>query len=522
MCIKYSAEVDRLEAWVIKNSSWLAAGIIAVAFAIRLAYAASCYLNPDEAEHFAAASRSSWLETYKASLLLAHPPLFILVLHGILFLGRTELTLRLPSLAGGTVALGLAFSWIRRSFGEIAALAGLGFMALSPAAISASTEVRQYGLLLCFVCGSLYATERTFAEHSTFWAIVQGLFLFCALVAHYTTIVVLVSLGLYVLLRLLQGGVPRRVLLTIGVSQLVLAMLLGWLYFAHIRRAIVFSSGGSLDYLRHYYYAVGRETPLGFAWRALIGTFHYAVGPRPLAFLFMLVFVAGLAALLVRRTKAPSLMAFMVISPFAVGFVAAVFRVFPFAGSRHQTYLLPFLAAGISAALAWLPRGRAVWLLLLGAVIAPLWVAHSAPENDPRDMPTVAMTTALHYVDRMVPRGAPLFVDDMTRDELRYYLARNNTTLYTWDSDAGAEEWLDGYLVVVPRMPSLVEFRPTEVIEEVTESARALGVPRSDSLWVVSAAWKDRSLASRLPAGRDRDVKEFGQISVIRVLAREP
>jgi hypothetical protein len=306
------------------------------------------------------------------------------------------------------------------------------------------------------------------------------------------------------------------------VSQLVLATLLGWLYFAHIRRAIVFSSGGSLDYLRHYYYLEGHETPLGFAWRALFGTFHYAVGPRALAFPFMLVFVAGLAALVVGRTKAPSLMALLVISPFAVGFVAAVVRVFPFAGSRHQTYLLPFLATGISAALAWLPRGRAVPLLLLGVVIAPLWVAHSAPENDPRDMPTVAMTAAIHYVDRMVPRGAPLFVDDMTRDELRYYLARNNTTLDTWDSDAGVEEWLDGYLVVVPKMPSLVEFRPTEVIEEVTESARALGVPPSDPLWVVSAAWKDRSLASRLPAGRDRDVKEFGQISVIRVQAREP
>jgi hypothetical protein len=74
MWIKYSAEADRIEAWVIKNSTWLALGIISAAFAIRLVYAGSCYLNPDEAEHFGAARASSWLATYKASLVLAHPP----------------------------------------------------------------------------------------------------------------------------------------------------------------------------------------------------------------------------------------------------------------------------------------------------------------------------------------------------------------------------------------------------------------------------------------------------------------
>ncbi len=81
-------------------------------------------------------------------------------------------------------------------------------MAIAPVAITASTEVRQYGLLLCFVCGSLYATERMFTERSTVWAIVQGLFLLGALLTHYTAIVVLGSLGLYVVVRLLQGDMP--------------------------------------------------------------------------------------------------------------------------------------------------------------------------------------------------------------------------------------------------------------------------------------------------------------------------
>ncbi len=153
--VNYRLVFDRLEAWVLKNSGWLALAGIVSGLAIRQAYAGACYLNPDEASHFNAARPNSWLGAFDASLTTAHPPLFILVLHGVLFLGRSELILRLPSVAGGTAALWLTFAWLRRSLGGIPALAGLVFMTLSPAAISASTEVRQYGLLLCFVSGAL-------------------------------------------------------------------------------------------------------------------------------------------------------------------------------------------------------------------------------------------------------------------------------------------------------------------------------------------------------------------------------
>lgn len=521
MSITHPEEADRLELWVIKNSNWLALGIIAAAFAIRLAYAGSCYLNPDEAEHFGAARPASWFEAYRAALMLAHPPLFILVLHGLLVFGRTELILRLPSLTGGTAALGLAFAWLRRSLGEIAALAGLGFMAIAPVAITASTEVRQYGLLLCFVCGSLYATERAFSERSTIWAVVQALFLTGALLTNYTTIIVLGSLGLYVVARLLQGDMPRRFVLTMAVNQFVLAALLGGLYFGHIRRASVFNPSGSLNYLGPYFYAPGRETLLGFVWRSLFETFNYATGLRPLALLFMLIFVAGLAALLTGRAKAPKLTALLVLSPFAVGFIAALFRVFPFAGSRHQTYLLPFLAAGISAAFAWVRRGRAVPILLLGAVVAPFWAIHSSPENDARVMPISAMTAALSYIGRTVPSGTPLFTDDMTRDVLRYYLSRNDKALDIVRFEEGSEEWLGGHRFVIPPTAPPA-FRPAEMVEEVTDAARMIGVPPGNRLSVVSVAWKDPSLASRLPAGGDHEVKEFGRITLISIVLQKP
>jgi hypothetical protein len=512
-----NAEPGKLEGWVVKRSSWLALGIIAAAFAVRLAYSASCYLNPDEAALFGAARPGSWLGAYEAAHMNPHPPLFVLVLHWTLFLGRTELILRLPSLIAGTAALWLAFAWLRRTLGEIPALAGLGFMALSPAAISASTEVRQYGLLLCFVCGSLYATERALIERSTKWAVVQGVFLLGALLTHYTAPVVISCLGLYVLLRCLFDSVPRRVLFTVGASNLVLATALGWLYFDHVRNLVPFPPRASMDYLRQYYPGA-RETALGFAWRALYGTFAWAVGARRLAFFFMLVFLAGLAALLTSRSKSRSLMALLVLSPFSLGFAAAVFQVFPFAGSRHQTYLLPFLAAGFSAALAWMRRSLTAPMLLLGVALAPLWITLRAPDNNPRVLPIGDMTAAIDYLDRTVPHGALLFVDVQTCLVLRYYFARNDKSLDRLDSlryDPSGER-IGGYLVVAPRR-DVWAFNPNEALAQVNESAQALGVPPGDPLWLVSAAWLDPSLASRLPARLCRDAKEFGRISVIKI-----
>lgn len=505
---------SELQELFVENSTWLAAGIIAAAFAVRLAYSASCYLNPDEALHFDTAWSSSWLEAYERSKVLAHPPLFILVLHGFLFLGRSEVILRLPSVLGGTAALWLAFAWIRRCLGEIPALAGLLFMALSPAAISASTEVRQYGLLLCFICGSLYATERALTERSVRWAVMQGLLLLGAILTHYTALIFICSVDIYVVSRLISDRLPRRVLLTFGAAQLVLLVVSGWLYLDHIRQSSVFDPA-SLSYLQQYYYVRGSETLFGFAWRALFGTFTYLVSHR-LAIPSMLALVAGLTALLTGRAKAGPLMALLIIAPFAVGFAAAIDRVFPFAGSRHQTYLLPFLAMGYSALVTWIPRLLVLPLFSLGVALAPIWAVGNPPDNNPKLFPISKMTEAIDYIDRTVPRGAPLFVDGQTGHIMAYYLGRDRFGLGTSRAIRSNNETPGGHRIIGPK-EFIASFDPSDLLARVNESAAEIGVPSGDPLWIVTVAWPDwRPLASRLHDGDHlRVAKAFATISVI-------
>ncbi|MGH9685826.1 MAG: glycosyltransferase family 39 protein [Candidatus Acidiferrales bacterium] len=509
----------QIERWIERNSGWLALAIVAAAFGVRIFYASACYLNPDEATHFAAARPSTWFGAYQASLRLWHPPLFILVLHAFLYLGRSELILRLPSVIAGTAALWFAFAWMRRVLGEIPALAGLGFMSLFSAAISASTEVRQYGLLLLFVCAALYATERAFADRSLTWAICQGVLLAGALLTHYTAVVVLASVGLYALIRSLVDSMPRRLLWTFIAIQFVLAGILGWLYFAQIRRWIPVDAVGT-SYLSPYFYNAGHETLLAYTGRAFTGTFAYASGARHLALPFLLAFLAGIAALLTERFKAPRLLPLLLLTPFVLGFAAGVAKVFPFTGTRHEAYLLPFLVAGIAAALMWLPRRQAALVLLVVAVVgSPLWLIRATPDNNPRLMPKSDMTAAIKYMRRAIPRGSLVFVDYGTRDVLGYYLARKDKSLDTWRSKTPAEEQLGDYRIVVPRIRAS-NFRPDQVLEPVAESARTLRVPPGDPLWIVSVPWVwSPPLASELPAVKVGNVKskQFGRISVMKV-----
>jgi Dolichyl-phosphate-mannose-protein mannosyltransferase len=509
------AVLTKLDEWVIRNSRWIAIVIIAAAFAVRFYYAAACYLNPDEAQHFNAARPESWLGAYHASRALAHPPLFILVLHAILLLGRTELILRLPSLVFGAAALWITFVWVRRILGDLPALAGLLFMALSPMTVSAATEVRQYSLLLFFICSALYATERALDEGSIKWAIGQAIFLLGALLTHYTALVAIVSLDLYVLIRMYTDGVSRRILFTIGASQIVLGAVLAWLYFGHIRQAPVLKSS-NVNYLSWAYFNPARETLLGFSWRALTGTFSHMTSYR-LGLVSILVFAAGLAALVIGRTKSRRLMALLIISPLAVGLAAGICHVFPFAGSRHQTYLLPFVAAGLSAALTWMKRTWAAPLVLLGMLLGPLWVAHIPPDNNTRSEPVSDMRAAIHYINHTIPHDAPLFVDQETNFLLKYYLGRDDSSLNSFPASLGHGKTMGGHQVIEPA-GSGWSFNSSKVFQQVNACARSLNVARGSSLWIVSVAWRGPALATQISGGAHSLVEKFGETSIIEIL----
>jgi hypothetical protein len=79
-------------------------GLLVTGLTVRLWHASGTYLNPDEALHFFVANQTTWGRTYQESLILAHPPLLIFLLHAWRNLGTSEWMLRLPSILAGTAS----------------------------------------------------------------------------------------------------------------------------------------------------------------------------------------------------------------------------------------------------------------------------------------------------------------------------------------------------------------------------------------------------------------------------------
>src|SRR4029077_20866876 len=175
----------------------LAAGLVA-----RLIQAKDYFLNPDEALHYLSATQPSVDLAYKAALTNAHPPLLILVLYYWRSLGRSELMLRLPSVLAGTACCWLAYRWLKEVTDRSTAFMGLLLLSFAPSLIGLSAEVRQYALLLFFMAGCLYLSERAIQENSRPLMVLFSLCLYGALLTHYSSLLFAFTMGIYMLLRL--------------------------------------------------------------------------------------------------------------------------------------------------------------------------------------------------------------------------------------------------------------------------------------------------------------------------------
>ena len=180
----------------------LAALVLAAGFVARLLPAWRYFLNPDEALHYVLADQSSLTLAWRAALTNAHPPLLIVVLYYLRFLGHSELLLRMPSVLAGTACCWIFYEWLKLVTDRTTALIGLLLLSFAPALIALSSEVRQYALLLFFMVSCLSVSERALRENSPPLMMLFSLSLYGALLSHYSSLIFAFTMGVYMLVRL--------------------------------------------------------------------------------------------------------------------------------------------------------------------------------------------------------------------------------------------------------------------------------------------------------------------------------
>lgn len=517
---------SRIEYWLSNHIDFLAFFIVVFGFFVYLYYAYGYYLNPDEANHFVFANQETLWKSFLASHSLAHPPLMIIVLHLFLRIGKSVVMLRLLSALFCSAAVWLSYKWIQRTYGSMEAITGLVLLTFSPAMITAASEVRQYAMLIFFISGSLYFMRRFLEEKSLWLAFIFSAFIYGAILTHYSAILIVLTLAIYISILFWRHNPGWRITLSWLLSQIGAFTIYVFLYFTHIKRML--KSGFAQDqiqgYLKNEYFFADKETIVSFISRTIVDYSSFLTGGRLTGFFAIICFLFGILYLYNKLKTKPQYMnnyydGLLLILPFIIGILSAVFKIMPFGGSRHAIYLLPFSISAIAICLVQVFSLKKIhYIVLVALAMLPLWLSSWHPPNANPDMNDIYMQAALKHLNEKIPAGSVIFVDDMTHYVLSYYLISDRPSTPGIRHETLNEVKTGKYRVVNARS---FAFSSSNFEHELGNLSRFYDFKPEEGLWVMSVGWCNsktfHDFLSTYPPGIIREEKTFGPIMILNI-----
>ena len=479
-------------------------GLLGLGFVTRLFRASTTYLNPDEAMHFMAANRPTWAQAEASMASLFHPPLLILILRIWRHLGTSELMLRTPSILAGLAFCWFGFKWMRMLLPQSIAWIGYLFLLFLPSSIDLSTEIRQYALLLAFGTGSAYFLERAFREHSPKLLLVSCIFLLFAISSHYSSFLLAAALGGYAMIRIRAEKPSWTFISAWVVTQLLAFALCCAFYFFHISHLRQYypnlnATHGWMenDYLGNSYFDPAKSNPLVFAAARTGGVFQYAMGQGAVGDLaFVLALVA--AVVILRRPNVAAISRWPLIAllalPFAVNCAAAFGRFYPYGGTRHSAFLLPFAFVATSIGIAFVCRFRAVAgaaVALSAVLVCSIFPTRAKSYIPPASEKRETMAQAMSFTQQKIAPGDIIFSDLQTGLLLQYYLCEARPVM-----PAQAQNFVSfncgGRQVIAAR---IFAFTPETFVEQWNRFVQSYRLSPEQRVWVTQMGWS-RVLAS--------------------------
>ena len=516
------------------RANLIAAGVVLVGFLLRLWAASGTFLNPDEAMHVQAAWQPTLSEAYRASLGLAHPPLLILILNLCRHLGTSELTLRLPSVIAGTVFCWVFFRWLRITLGRAPAWIGLVLACFLPPMIELSAEVRQYALLLCFLMLAVYWLEAGFRKSSALWTVLSAAALYLAMLSHFSGILFAGALGAYGLLRLISRRYPVSVIVAWLAGQAGALALLDFLYKTQISQLrgseVERQVMGSMLASSYFHWGEGHWALFVFA--RSFGVFQFSFGQLAVGDLAALLFLAGVILLLRRRSPrgskySPRLMAIFLLLPFAINCAAALVDLYPYGGTRHSAFLVPFVLAGVSLGLARLVQGQMGSGLALALLLVTLCTVLGHPHRPymrRADQRRSNMTGAVEFLEKNVEPSDRILADFQTNFPLRFYLCHESVELLDTKIRGFKTFSCDGKTVIAAG-PRANDWDRDMFLRRWGRVVRDYGLTTGQAVWVVQMGW-NLDLAQQLqalPELRTLQVVSFGHnIEMFKLTVGQP
>ncbi|MGH9503758.1 MAG: glycosyltransferase family 39 protein [Terriglobales bacterium] len=514
---------QRLENPFESHQTFAARLVLLAAFLLRLWKASGTFLNLDEAMHFLAANKSSLADAYRTSLNLAHPPLLILLLHAWRKLGTSEALLRLPSVLAGTIFCWIFFRWLTRLLGPAPGWLGFLLVSFLPAFVELSAEVRQYALLLCFMMAAAYMLELALVEKSAAKMAACFVFLYLAMFTHFSALLFAGAMGVYSLWRLLSDHHPPRRLTAVWVAGQAGAI--GLFAFLYVFQISKLKGGASAQHMQvllaNSYFHAGRDHLLGFIFARSFGVLQYTFGQLAVGDIAGLLFVAGIVLLLVGKEvpeqPGPSArqLGLFLLLPFAINGVAAIVDLYPYGGTRHSAFLLPFAVAAVSLAIARFTNRRLSSALGIAVLIVAACQVFGAPHRPymrREDQRSSNMTQATDAIRQRVAPDDVIFVDFQSSFLLRFYLCPEISFSGLPPADFRTFSCA-GHRVISTSSETNV-WTADSFLRRWNEMVATCGLKPGQTVWIFQAGWDiglARELKEKLPQFRNLKADSFGR-----------
>jgi Dolichyl-phosphate-mannose-protein mannosyltransferase len=377
--------LERVESFLNRRIRALGAIIAVCGFAIRIYYASKYYLNPDESMHYTLAAHP-WrglVGFYLNAARILHPPLLIALLQPVLLFGHSEVLLRLvPSICGALFPW-FVMLWVQRVSGNCAALCAQLLLTFSPTLVSLGSEVRAYTLAFLFFALFLLFLEKSLDSGRLLPMIWASVFLYLAILSEYSVAWFMAAAGIYAILRLWKRAAPGRLFLVWVLGQLTA---LGLYWFLYRTQIAAFSREG-LEANYTTWLQIGfqqpRESAFRFAAIGTLGQFRYMFQLPALVYAAAVAFLLGLFWLW--RRKSPD-HAILMILPFCIACLGALFHLFPYGPTRHTAILDIAIAATVGTAVSHFAKIRILPIVIAAPPCILIWLflsAHSYGFQDP-------------------------------------------------------------------------------------------------------------------------------------------
>jgi hypothetical protein len=273
--------------------------------------------------------------------------------------------------------------------------------------------------------------------------------------------------------------------------------------------------------LANSYFHWGKDHLVGFVFARTFGVLQYTFGQLAVGDIAGLLFIAGVLLLLIgkegpgRKSTSPVQRGVFLLLPFVINAAAAIVDLYPYGGTRHSAFLIPFAVSAVSLTIARMSSWRlapGVGIAVLIVAVCQLFGVPHRPYMRREDQRRSNMTQAMDAIRQRVSPGDVIFVDFQTSFLLRFYLCPEIS--FTGLPPAAFRNFSCGGHRVISLGPETNVLTANLFPRRWDEMVRAYTLKPGQTVWIFQAGWDiglARELQERLPEFHDLKAESFGR-----------